>query len=163
MTRLFGIGKPKTPNLNNCIANIDSRLDSVEKKGQQIDEKLKRLMSKDPPQNDIKQKASRLLRQKKQYESQVDNLWNKSFDLAVDSAIQTLEETAFNGPRSGVKAKKSSKTSKVNKLNSKVMLDEFQTDDSRAGRQFWANLRISWHTKKVRLLHRMKPKPTKTW
>ena len=167
MTWLFGTGKPKSvaPNLNVCIANVDSRVESVEKKAQHIDEKLKRLMSKmrdDPSQNDVKQKASMLLRQKKHYESQADNLWNNSVELAVDSAIQTLEETGFNRPRSGVKAKRSSKTSKVNKLNSEVMLDEFQTDDSGAGRQFWTNLMISWHTKKERLLHRMKPKPTKT-
>ena len=100
MTRLFGTGKPKSvaPNLNVCIANVDSRVESVEKKAQHIDEKLKRLMSKmrdDPSQNDVKQKASMLLRQKKHYESQADNLWNKSFDMAVDSAIQTLEETAL--------------------------------------------------------------------
>ena len=150
--------------LNKCIADIDSRMESVEKKTHHIDEKLKGLMSKmrdDPTQNDVKQKALRLLSQKKEYEIQADNLLNKSFDLAVNSAIQTLEETAFNEPKWGVKAKKSSKMSKVNKLNSEVMLDEFQTDDSGAGRQFWANLMISWHTKK-KGSYNMQPKPTKT-
>ena len=111
MTRLFGTGKPKSvaPNLNVCIANVDSRVESVEKKAQHIDEKLRSLMSKmrdDPSQNDVKQKASLLLRQKKHYESRADNLWNKSFDMAVDSAIQTLEETAFNLKKSGAMAMK---------------------------------------------------------
>ena len=174
MTRLFGTGKPKTfaPNLNDCIANVDSRVESVEKKAQHIDEKLKRLMSKmrdDPSQNDVKQKASILLRQKRHYESQADNLWNKSFDMAVDSAIQTLEETAFNLKKSGVMAmKKELKKVNIKEVGSdrtglqdevadmKEDFNEFQTDDSGAGRQFWVDLLIKWHTKKERLLRHMK-------
>ena len=68
MALLFGVRKPKNPNLNKCIADIDSRMESVEKKTHHIDEKLKGLMSKmrdDPTQNDVKQKALRLLSQKK--------------------------------------------------------------------------------------------------
>ena len=168
MTRLFGTGKPKSvaPNLNACIANVDSRVQSVEKKAQHIDKKLKRLMSKmrdDPSQNDVKQKASRLLRQKKHYESQADNLWNKSFDMAVDSAIQTLEETAFNLKKSGVMAvKKEFKNVNIKEVGGDVRADmkedfnEFQTDDSGVGRQFWVDLLIKWHTKKERLLRHMK-------
>ena len=174
MTPVFGTGKPKTvaPNLNDCIANVDYRVESVEKKAQHIDEKLKRLMSKmrdDPSQHDIKQKASRLLRQKRYYESLADNLWKKSFDMAVDSAIQTLEETAFNIKKSGVKAmKKEFKNVNIEQGNgdSEGLHDEladmvedfneFQTDDSGAGRQFWANLMINWHMKKERLLRCMK-------
>ena len=168
MTRLFGTGKPKSvaPNLNVCIANVDSRVESVEKKAQHIDEKLKRLMSKmrdDPSQNDVKQKASMLLRQKKHYESQADNLWNKSFDMAVDSAIQTLEETAFNLKKSGVKAmKKEFKNVNIKEVGGDVLAEmmddfnEFQTDESGVGGQFWVDLLIKWHTKKERLLRHMK-------
>ena len=35
--------------------------------------------------------------------------------------------------------------------------NEFQTDDLGAGRQFWNNLLINWHTKKERILRRMRP------
>ena len=71
MNRLFGTRKAKTPNLNDCIANVDSKLESVEKKVQQIDGELKKLkeqMSKmrdGPDKNSVKQKALRLLGQKK--------------------------------------------------------------------------------------------------
>ena len=34
---------------------------------------------------------------------------------------------------------------------------EFQTDDLGKGRQFWNNLLINWHTKKERILRRMRP------
>jgi len=45
MNRLFGTGKKKEPppNLNDCIANVDSRAESVEKKVQRIDGELKKL------------------------------------------------------------------------------------------------------------------------
>ena len=65
MNRLFGTRKAKTPNLNDCIANVDSKLESVEKKVQQIDGELKKLkeqMSKmrdGPAKNSVKQKALR--------------------------------------------------------------------------------------------------------
>ena len=181
MTRVFGTGKPKTvaPNLNDCIANVDSRVESVEKKAQHIDEKLKRLTSKmsdGPSQNNIKQKALRLLRQKKHYESQADKLWDKSFNLAVNSAIQTLEETALNVKKSEVKAmKKEFKKVSIDQVegdsedlqdelaNVEEDFNEFQTDDSGAGRQFWANLLINWHTKKERILRRMKPTKRSNW
>ena len=34
--------------------------------------------------------------------------------------------------------------------------NEFQTDESGVGRQFWVDLLIKWHTKKERLLRHMK-------
>jgi len=117
MNRLFGTGKPKTPapNLNDCIANVDSRAESVEKKVQRIDGELKKLkeqMSKmrdGPAKNSVKQKALRLLRQKKQYESQADNLRNQSFNMEqTNMATQTLKDTkdTVNAMKSGVKAMK---------------------------------------------------------
>ena len=55
MNRLFGKRKDKTPNLNDCIANVDSRLESVEEKVQQIDGELKKLKEQ------ISSKSSKLL------------------------------------------------------------------------------------------------------
>ena len=65
MNRLFGTRKAKSPNLNDCIANVDSKLESVEKKVQQIDGELKKLkeqmsmMRDGPAKNSVKQKALR--------------------------------------------------------------------------------------------------------
>ena len=42
MNRLFGQGKPKgpAPNLNDCIAGVDSRAESIDKKIQRLDAEL---------------------------------------------------------------------------------------------------------------------------
>lgn len=42
MNRLFGRGKTKEPppNLNDCIANVDSRAESIEKKIARLDAEL---------------------------------------------------------------------------------------------------------------------------
>merc|ERR1712029_691319 len=102
MNRLFGTGKKKEPppNLNDCIANVDSRAESVDKKVQRIDGELKKLkeqmskMREGPAKNSVKQKALRLLRQKKQYESQSDNLRNQAFNMEqTNMATQTLKDT----------------------------------------------------------------------
>merc|ERR1712111_300385 len=101
MNRLFGTGKKKEPppNLNDCIANVDSRAESVDKKVQRIDGELKKLkeqmskMREGPAKNSVKQKALRLLRQKKQYESQSDNLRNQAFNMEqTNMATQTLKD-----------------------------------------------------------------------
>merc|ERR1719474_2577457 len=117
MNRLFGMGKKKEPppNLNDCIANVDSRAESVEKKVQRIDGELKKLkeqmsnMREGPAKNSVKQKALRLLRQKKHYESQSDNLRNQAFNMEqTNMATQTLKDTkdTVNAIKSGVKAMK---------------------------------------------------------
>jgi len=42
MNRLFGSGKPKAPppNLTDCISNVDSRADSIQKKVTMLDKEL---------------------------------------------------------------------------------------------------------------------------
>ena len=44
MNRLFGKGKPKEPppNLTDCIANVDSRAESIDKKTARLDAELKK-------------------------------------------------------------------------------------------------------------------------
>lgn len=44
MNRLFGRGKPKEPppNINDCIAGVDSRAESVDKKIARLDGELKK-------------------------------------------------------------------------------------------------------------------------
>lgn len=117
MNRLFG-GKKNVgpaPNINDCIANVDSRGESIEKKIAKLDAelvKLKNQMSKmkdGPTKNGVKQKALRLLKQKKMYENQRENLANQSFNMEqTNFATQMLKDTktSVDAMRLGVKEMK---------------------------------------------------------
>merc|ERR1711971_1453303 len=92
MNRLFGKGKPKEPppNLTDCIANVDSRTES-------------------PAKNAVKQKALRVLKQKKQYEAQSENMRNQAFNMEqTNYATQSLKDTktTVNAMKMGVKEMK---------------------------------------------------------
>lgn len=73
MNRIFGSRKPQgpAPNLNDCVANIDSRGESIEKKISKIDQELAKYsdqmkkMREGPAKQAVKQKALRVLKQKK--------------------------------------------------------------------------------------------------
>ena len=117
MNRLFGKGKPKEPppNLTDCIANVDSRAESIDKKTARLDAELKKYrdqMSKmrdGPAKNAVKQKALRVLKQKKQYEAQSDNLRNQAFNMEqTNYATQSLKDTktTVNAMKMGVKEMK---------------------------------------------------------
>merc|ERR1712223_1680833 len=102
MNRLFGRGKPKEPppNLTDCSANVDSRAESIDKKTARLDAELKKYrdqMSKmrdGPAKNAVKQKALRVLKQKKQYEAQGENLRNQAFNMEqTNYATQSLKDT----------------------------------------------------------------------
>ncbi|KAI8785673.1 charged multivesicular body protein 5 [Biomphalaria glabrata] len=102
MNRLFGRGKPKEPppNLNDCISNIDSRGESLDKKIGRLDADLKKYkdqmkkMREGPAKNQVKQKALRVLKQKRMYENQRDQLGQQSFNLEQQNyAIQSLKDT----------------------------------------------------------------------
>ena len=94
---------------------VDSRAESVDKKVARIDgelNKYKQQMSKmkeGPAKNAVKQKALRLLKQKKQYESQAENMRNQSFNMEQTlMATQTLKDTktTVNAMKLGVKEMK---------------------------------------------------------
>jgi charged multivesicular body protein 5 len=102
MNRLFGNSKPKAPppNLNDCISNIDSRGESVEKKIAKLDQELAKYsdqmkkMRDGPAKNAVKQKALRILKQKKVYENQREMLSNQSFNIEQQNmAIQSMKDT----------------------------------------------------------------------
>ena len=62
-----------------------------------------------PAKNAVKQKALRLLKQKKQYESQAENMRNQSFNMEQTlMAIQTLKDTktTMDAMKVGVKEMK---------------------------------------------------------
>eukprot|EP00794_Sanderia_malayensis_P003619 gene3619-4130_t len=102
MNRLFGKGKPKQPppSLTDVISNVDSRGESIEKKINMLDNELKKYreqmkkMRDGPSKNMVKQKAMRVLKQKKMYENQLDNLRQQSFNMEqTNFATQTLKDT----------------------------------------------------------------------
>ncbi|EDO49015.1 predicted protein [Nematostella vectensis] len=102
MNRLFGKGKPKEPppNLTDCISNVDSRGESIEKKIAKLDQELLKYkdqmkkMRDGPSKNMLKQRALRVLKQKKQYENQLEGLRQQSFNMEqANFTTQTLKDT----------------------------------------------------------------------
>ena len=90
MNRLFGAKKnalPK-PTLNDAISNIDTRVSSLDVKLTKVNSELatyqQRLarMREGPGKKALKQKALKLLKQKKQYESQKDQLETQSWNMS---------------------------------------------------------------------------------
>uniref|UniRef100_A0A8C1NXB9 Charged multivesicular body protein 5a n=1 Tax=Cyprinus carpio TaxID=7962 RepID=A0A8C1NXB9_CYPCA len=72
MNRIFGRSKQTpTPNLSDCIGNVDTRIESVDKKIARIDAELMKYkdqmkkMRDGPSKNTVKQKAMRVLKQKR--------------------------------------------------------------------------------------------------
>ena len=66
-------------------------------------------MREGPAKNAVKQKALRLLKQKKQYEAQAENMRNQSFNMEQTlMATQTLKDTktTVNAMKLGVKEMK---------------------------------------------------------
>ncbi|KAA3675414.1 charged multivesicular body protein 5, partial [Paragonimus westermani] len=101
MNRIFGSGKAKqAPNLTDVAINIDERNESVEKKIAKLDAELAnvtkqmRTMRDGPAKNALKQKALRLLKQKKVYANQSEQLANQSFNVSqTDFAVRSLQDT----------------------------------------------------------------------
>lgn len=102
MNRLFGSKKPQAPppDLNECVQNIDSRGESIEKKISKLEQELAKYsdqmkkMREGPAKNAVKQKALRVLKQKKVYEQQREALGNQSFNIEQQNmAIQSMRDT----------------------------------------------------------------------
>ncbi|PZC85536.1 hypothetical protein B5X24_HaOG216644 [Helicoverpa armigera] len=102
MNRIFGRGKPKEPgpSINDCISSVDSRADNIEQKVQKLENELRKYkdqmnkMREGPAKNSVKQKAMRVLKQKKMYEQQLENLRAQSFNMEqANYATQTLKDT----------------------------------------------------------------------
>lgn len=117
MNRLFGRGKPKEPgpSITDCIAGVDARATNIEEKVKKLDAELLKYknqmakMREGPAKNSVKQKALRVLKQKKQYESQVEGLRNQSFNMEqANFAHQSLKDTQTTvvAMRDGVKQMK---------------------------------------------------------
>lgn len=79
---------------------VDTRADSIDQKIAKLDAELRKYkeqmakMREGPAKNNVKQKAMRVLKQKKMYENQVDSLRNQSFNMEqANYASQTLKDT----------------------------------------------------------------------
>jgi len=86
--------------MNDMITKIDERGDTIEKKMAKLDAELKKYkdqmskMREGPAKNAVKQKALRVLKQKKMYEQQVSNLRQQSFNMEqANYTTQTLKDT----------------------------------------------------------------------
>ena len=102
MNRIIGgyRKKPPPPNLTECIQSTDSRGESVEKKIAKLDLELKKYrdqmkkMRDGPSKNMVKQRAMRVLKQKKMYEGQLEGIRNQSFNMEqVNYSTQALKDT----------------------------------------------------------------------
>lgn len=102
MNRIFGSSKPKgpPPNLTDVIANVDSRTESIDKKVAKLDQELAKYkdqmkkMRDGPAKNTVKQKALRVLKQKRMYENQRDQMMQQSFNMEQSNyALQTVKDT----------------------------------------------------------------------
>lgn len=102
MNRLFGKSKPVAPgpSLTDIGAQLDKRAESFDTKIKMMDAELfkyreqMKKMRDGPAKNSVQQKALRVLRQKKQYEQQRENLLQQSFNLdQANFTTQMLAET----------------------------------------------------------------------
>ncbi|XP_008289031.1 charged multivesicular body protein 5 [Stegastes partitus] len=127
MNRIFGkASKVPPPNLTDCIGNVDSRTESVDKKIARLDAELMKYkeqmkkMRDGPSKNMVKQKAMRILKQKRMYEGQRDNLMQQSFNMEqANYTIQTLKDTktTVDAMKIGLKdMKKAYKNVKIDKI-----------------------------------------------
>ncbi|WRX11705.1 Snf7 family - like 4 [Theobroma cacao] len=101
MKRVFGVKKDKEP-----PPSIEDASDRINKRGDTVDEKLKKLDAElsrykeqikktrpGPAQEAIKARAMRVLKQKRMYEGQRDMLYNQTFNLdQVSFAAEGLKD-----------------------------------------------------------------------
>jgi len=129
MNRLFGRSKPKEPgpSISECISNVDKRADAVEEKVKKLEAELKKFkeqmskMREGPAKNSVKQRALRVLKQKKQYEQQLDGLRNQSYNMEqANYAAQSMKDTqaTVGAMRDGV--------SQMKKEFKKVNIDDIE-------------------------------------
>ncbi|KAJ3224508.1 hypothetical protein HK099_008376 [Clydaea vesicula] len=102
MNRIFGTSKPQAPkqSINDVILATDARSDNVSIKIKKLEVELNELknqmakMRDGPGKNALKQKAIRLLKQKKLYEGQKDQLMQQSFNMEqVNMTTDNLKNT----------------------------------------------------------------------
>ncbi|OCL02737.1 charged multivesicular body protein-like protein 5 [Glonium stellatum] len=128
MNRLFGAKTtaPK-PTLNSAISNVDNRIESIDVKLAKLNAELssyqQRLgkMRDGPAKNAIKQKALKVLQQRKMYEGQRDQLQQQSWNMEQAGMMQdNLKNTMIT-----VDAMKTT-TKELRKQYGKVDIDKIE-------------------------------------
>ncbi|CAH7670728.1 Snf7 family [Phakopsora pachyrhizi] len=98
MNRIFGSSTSKKvvkPNLNDAIQSTESRIENIEVKVRKLDAELIRYkdsmkkLRDGPGKAAMQQRAMRVLKQKKLYESQLEQLQQQTFNM--EQAIMTTE------------------------------------------------------------------------
>lgn len=153
MRRMFGTSgkKEPPPNLSDAIANVDSRGESIDKKIAKLDAELVKYkdqmkkMREGPGKNQLKQKALRILKQKRMYENQRDQLSQQSFNMEQSNfAIQGMKDTqtTLSAMKTGLKTmKKEYKKLDIDKIENlqdemEDMLDLNNEIQEAMGRQY---------------------------
>eukprot|EP01114_Cavostelium_apophysatum_P023874 TRINITY_DN913_c0_g1_i1.p1 TRINITY_DN913_c0_g1~~TRINITY_DN913_c0_g1_i1.p1 ORF type:complete len:209 (+),score=65.95 TRINITY_DN913_c0_g1_i1:141-767(+) len=103
MRRIFGASKPQGPvvTLEEATQKMDGRVGNLDEKIKKLDqelfgyrEQMKKFRPGTGPHNTLKQKALRVLKQKKMYEGQRDQLSNQAFNMEqTNFATQSLKDT----------------------------------------------------------------------
>ncbi|EGC32971.1 hypothetical protein DICPUDRAFT_56726 [Dictyostelium purpureum] len=100
MKRFFGSKAPPAPTLDEATKRIDGRMGQMDEKINKLNQELlaydKQIKSTrpGPAQNAIKQKAIRVLQQKKMYERQRDQMANTSFNMEQTKfATESMRDT----------------------------------------------------------------------
>ena len=102
MNRFFGTKKAAAPKatLSDALKNTDSRVETLDGKIHKLDLELAKYkdqlkkMRDGPAKNSIKQRALQVLKQKKLYEGQRDQMSQQSFNIGqADFAIESMKNT----------------------------------------------------------------------
>lgn len=136
MRRVFGVGKPKVPppTAEEATERISKRGDTLDEKVRKLDTELARYREQikrtrpGPAQEALKARAMRVLRQKKMYLGQRDQLYNQSFNLEqvafASEGIKDAQQTvaALKGAHKDLKGQmKSMKIEDIDRVQDDMM------------------------------------------
>ncbi|OMJ23044.1 Charged multivesicular body protein 5 [Smittium culicis] len=102
MNRFFGTSKPKepAPTIDDAIAKADARSGSIRAKIDKFDTELVKFqkqlknMREGPAKNSIRQRAVKVLQQKKMYESQLNQIEQQAFNMeSAKLASENMQNT----------------------------------------------------------------------
>jgi len=103
MKRIFGGSKPQTPgpSLDEASKALDTRVNSLDEKIKKLDQelylckdKMNKMKPGSAPYNSYKQKALKILKQKKMYETQRDQMMGQSFNMEqANFTQQSMKDT----------------------------------------------------------------------
>lgn len=136
MRRLFGAKKaaPPAPSIEETTTNLNARGDSLNEKIKKLDAEMARYRDQlkktrpGPAQAAIKQRAMRVLKQKRMYEQQQDQLYQQSFNMEqlnfTQEQLKTTKDTVSAMKSASAQLKKEFKSVDIDEIEK--MQDEMQ-------------------------------------